>query len=133
MRFVRCLVLLAICGLVFHARPSVSAAAMRGAPSSPSIAASGHSIQQIAPAAAAHADPNIAALEPFGQTRNRRARKARAGANASYRTLADALIEPTGAEKRELTKQFGLPVIEGVPPIHMLLPQDDAHHENTGF
>ena len=132
MRFVRCLVLLTICGLVLHARPSVSAAAMRGAPSSPPIAASGHAIQQIAPAARAHADPNIS-LEPFGQPRNRRARKARAGANASYRTLADALIEPTGAEKRDLTKQFGLPVIEGVPPIHVLLPQNDARHENSGF
>ena len=133
MRFVRCLVLLAICGLVFHARPSVSAAAMRGAPSLPPIAASGHAIQQIAPAARAHADPDLAVMEPFCQPRSRRSRKSRAGAGASYRTLADALIEPTDAEKRDLTKQFGLPVIEGVPPVHMLLPQDDAHHENSGF
>jgi hypothetical protein len=133
MRFVRCLVLLAICGLVIHARPSVSAAAMRGAPSSPPIAASGHAIQQIAPAARAHADPDLAVMEPFGQPRSRRSRKARAGANASYRTLADALIEPTDAEKRDLTKQFGLPVIEGVPPIHMLFPPGEDHRPLSGF
>lgn len=126
MRFVRCLVLFAICGFVVHARPSATAAAMRGP-----LAAGDHAIAQIAPGA--HADPDLAVMEPFGEPRSRRSRKPRAGAGASQRTLADALIEPTDAENRDLIKQFGLPMIEGVPPVHMLFPADEDHRPPSGF
>jgi hypothetical protein len=132
MSFVRCLVVSTLCGLVLPAQPSETAAAMCGMPSSQMSAASDHTIAQIAPAAAANVDPDSAALESFDQPRGWRARKARAAAPPSYRTLADALIEPPGPGNLDVIKEFGLPVIEGVPPIHMLLPQNGGNHERPG-
>jgi hypothetical protein len=89
----------------------------------------------------------------IGQIRPARSRKARRGLskfqslNRSVRThyvenivrsisrksIADALIIAPGPDTVEVLREYGVPVIEGVPPIFFLFPQSEPESENENL
>ncbi len=121
MSFAKCFVCILVFSLAVASLTSDPFAAMRRAAPSGSMSEVDYAVPQIGSGPVigrkGHSVGKTARELIGGSPRRKKERAGRAS-----KTLVDALIEPASEANSELLSEFGLPLVEGVPPFAVLFP-----------
>jgi hypothetical protein len=92
-----------------------------------------YAVAQIRPALSRKARSSLSDFKPFHKINISRCIKPDGRAASSGKSIADALLEPPSPATIELLTNYGVPVIDGVPPIFILFPDEQKGRETVGF
>lgn len=134
MKFAHCVILIALAGmgatLLMPDAPAV--AAKRKAEVLKTKRRGDFAVAQILPALPRISRRSLSGFKPLRKTAKTRCIH-RNHKMAPPKTIADALLVAPNSTTIELLADYGLPIIEGIPPIFILFPDERKSRETAGF